>query len=53
MDFFSADDLKDLNEQLKEEAEAAGDVEEVIEETEEMKNARRRYEQYILKHKED
>ena len=50
MDFFNEDDLKEINEQLK---ENAVDGEEVIEETEEMKAARKRYENYILKNKKD
>lgn len=50
MDFFSEDDLKEINEQLK---ENAPEGEEIIEETEEMKAARKRYENYILKNKQD
>ena len=50
MDFFNEDDLKEINEQLK---ENAVDGEEIIEETEEMKAARKRYENYILKNKKD
>ncbi len=50
MDFFNEDDLKELNEQLKENTK--GD-EDIIEETEEMKAARKRYENYILKNKQD